>query len=67
MLKNVNNLPNLIKPCEYEQYANEKLIKFKIEIKDGQIHILGDSPYPDDLTKMMQALGKHDIEYVLCG
>ena len=61
----VDSLPDLI--TAEDDTAGAKIFKFHISVSDGEITILGDSPYSRELTEMLAALATGSIDMVLCG
>ena len=66
-ITHVAHLPDLMTWDDYENADRKKLVRFRLKATDQGIEILGDSPFPDQLEKLLAALGPDAIEAMLCG
>jgi len=65
--KYVDRLPDLITSEDYQKAHQQKKIRFQLKISEEGLEILGDSPYPDELDRLLDALDVPMVEKVLCG
>ena len=63
----VADLPDLMKPEDYQSCAEQKKIRVRISIDDNGVEILGDSLYVEPLEKLLAASGATLLERSLCG
>ena len=64
-LRYVDALPDLVTTSEAA--SGDRIFKFQVSVTNGEITILGDSAYSRELSKILEALGKGELEVVLCG
>ncbi len=62
----VAELPDLVGWDEAER-AGGRLLRLRLRVTDEGVEILGDSPCPDQLERLLQELGPGAIEKMLCG
>lgn len=63
----VQALPDLIRPEEYDDYPDGRLVRFRIAVTSDGIEIVGDSFRPAAVEQILAALGGGPIEEMLCG
>ncbi len=63
----VEHLPDLMTWDDYEAAERRKVIRFRLTVTDEGLEIIGDSPYPHLLEKLLERLGPEAIEMMLCG
>ncbi|MCP4362297.1 MAG: hypothetical protein GY796_30185 [Chloroflexi bacterium] len=63
----VDHLPDLMTWDDYEVSHRKKVIKIQLKVTDQGLEILGDSPYPDLLEKLLAEIDPKTIEMMLCG
>jgi hypothetical protein len=60
-------LPDLMTWEDYARSHCQKTIRIRLRVTDQGLEVLGDSPYPQDLEKILAALEPQVIEQMLCG
>ncbi len=63
----VDHIPDLMTWDDYEVAHRRKLLRFRLEVTDDGLEIIGDSPYPQLLEDLLEALSPEAIEMMLCG
>ena len=63
----VNNIPDLITGDDYAVIQQRKLVRFRLQVTDDGLEIIGDSPYPCLLDDLLEALSPQVVEKILCG
>ena len=63
----VGHIPDLMTWDDYEVSHERKLIRFRLTLTDQGLEIIGDSPYPHLLEKLLAELDLAEIEMMLCG
>ncbi len=63
----VEDLPDLIQPENYPSDPEGRRIRLRIRTTADGVEILGDSMRPEQLEKLLEALGPEVIEQMLCG
>ena len=65
--KLVPHLPDLMTYDDYETAHEQKKVRFRLQLTDAGLEIIGDSPYPAELDKLLAALDPEIIEKMACG
>ncbi len=63
----VNHLPDLMSWDDYEVSHERKLVRIRLRVTEQGLEILGDSPYPHLVEKLLEVLEPETIEMMLCG
>lgn len=63
----VADLPDLIQPEEYASHPDGRLVRIRISVTEHGVEILGDAFRPEQIEKILAALGHDEIEQMLCG
>jgi len=66
-LKIVAELPDLMRPEDYQNAATVKKVRVRLTLSDDGLEILGDSLYVETLERLLRESGPHPIERSLCG
>ncbi len=66
-VKYVNHLPDLMTWDDYEAADRRKIVRFRLTVTENGLEIIGDSPYPHLLEKLLEELRPEEIEMMLCG
>ena len=63
----VDHIPDLMTWDDYELAHRRRLVRICLQITDNGLEIIGDSPYPQMLEDLLEALSPEAIEMMLCG
>jgi hypothetical protein len=63
----VEALPDLISPEEYAGDPRGRRVRLRIQVTSEGVEVLGDAVRPDELERLIDALGPAVIEQMLCG
>lgn len=63
----VQELPDLIQPSDYGEDLSGRRLKFRIQVTEDGLELLGDAMRPVVLEKLLEDLGVEVIEQTLCG
>ncbi len=67
LIKYVNHIPDLITWDDYQAGDERKPLRFRLTITPEGVEVIGDSPYPQELEKILALLTPETIEMMLCG
>ncbi len=65
--KYVTHLPDLITRDDYKEADEKKMVRLQLRMTDQGLEIIGDSPHPHLLDKLLKSLDPGVIEEMLCG
>jgi hypothetical protein len=63
----VQELPDLIEPCEYAAHPDGALVRLRIRATADGVELLGDALRPAALELLLASLGGGPMEQMLCG
>ncbi|MEU7898009.1 radical SAM-modified peptide, FtsH ternary system-associated [Nonomuraea sp. NPDC049152] len=63
----VEDLPDLIRPEEYQDHPEGRLVRVRIRVTDEGVEVLGDAMRPEVVERVLRSLGQDPIDQMLCG
>lgn len=63
----VSRLPDLMTWEDYQTADRRKLVRIQLTVTEAGVEIIGDSPYPHLVEKLLAELDPAVIEMMLCG
>ncbi len=63
----VEDIPDLMTWDDYEAAHEKRVVRFQLRVTDEGLEIIGDSPYPDLLEKLLAQMEVKMMEMMLCG
>jgi hypothetical protein len=63
----VGHIPDLMTWDDYEVSHRRRLVRLRLTITEEGVEIIGDSPYPHLLEKLLAELDAKKVEMMLCG
>jgi len=63
----VSHVPDLMTWQDYEIVAEHKIVRFRLTVTEEGLEIIGDSPYPHLMDRLLEQLGPKVVQMMLCG
>lgn len=67
IIRHVDDIPDLMTWEDHQQAPERKRIRFRLTATATGIEIVGDSPFPELLERVLMELDPEDLESTLCG
>lgn len=63
----VDHIPDLMTWEDYDVAHEKQVVRFQLRVTDEGLEIIGDSPYPHLIEKLLAGIDPHTLEMMLCG